>query len=186
MLLASHVKDMNAEELFGIIKPFLFLVPLVIVIILAVIAFKIYQSLAVKRMIKYMETKGLSEADKRTYLTTFLMRASQKDLIHHERSCSVCGKKYSLKIEKENSRGDVVEEWNHDGCTHCGTKVYLKPEENHLRYFAIKRNPTNAPKEKQWQKIYNKVEGYIDYYKPYVDCTPDSSGNKITIDINFY
>ncbi len=186
MLLASHIKDMNAEELFGIIKPFLFLMPLIVIIILGVVAYKIYQSLAVKRMLKYMETKGLSETDKREYLAKYLMRTSQRDLIKHKRNCPVCGKKYSLKIEKENARGDVTEEWNHDGCTFCCTKVYLKPEVNYKRYFAIKRRSTDSLKEEKWQEVFEKLEEYIEFYKPYIDCTPDSSGNKITIDISLH
>ena len=55
MLLASHIKDMSTEELFGIVKPVLSLVPLILVIILAIIVFKIYQLFAVKRMIKHIE-----------------------------------------------------------------------------------------------------------------------------------
>jgi hypothetical protein len=186
MLLATHIKDMSFEELLGVIKPFFYLVPLFTLIILGVIAYKIWQSLAVKRMLNYMETKGLNQVDKREYLKNYLTRTSQQDLIKHLRNCPVCGKKYSLKIQKVNSRGDMTEEWNHDGCTFCHTKVYTTNEVNHLKYLAIKRTPTNSPNEKKWQKVYTKLEEYIDYYKPFIDCTPDSSDNNITIDISLH
>ena len=83
--------------MFSLVKPFLFLLPITIVIIAIIIGVKIYKSLAVKRMLTYMQQEGLTEADKRVYLTNYLMRASQRDLIQHVRPCPVCGKKYSLK-----------------------------------------------------------------------------------------
>ena len=184
MLLASYIKDMSIEELFEIVKPILYLLPLALVIALVVIIVKISKSFAVKRMLKVMERKGVSESDKRNYLANYLMRTSQKDLIEHNRNCPVCGKKYSLKVKGENTRGDKIEKWNHDGCTFCSTKVYLEPEVNYKRYFAIKRNATNSPKEKEWQEVFEKLEKYIDYYKPYIDCSPDISEDKITIDIS--
>ena len=185
MLLATQIKDMTPEELFSLVKPFLFLLPITIVIIAIIIGVKIYKSLAVKRMLTYMQQEGLTEADKRVYLTNYLMRASQRDLIQHVRPCPVCGKKYSLKKQETNAYGDIKEEWNHDGCTFCHTKVYLQPEVEHKKYFAIKRTTTDSTKETEWQNVFEKVENYIDFYQPYIDCTPDSSEDKITIDISF-
>ena len=184
MLLATKVQDMSVEELFAIIKPVLYLIPITIVIIAVIIGVKIYRSFAVKRMIAYMESVGLTESDKRNYLTNYLMRASQSDLIKHLRNCPVCGKKYSLKTQATNARGDITEDWNHDGCTFCCTKVYVEKEIQHKRYFAIKRKTTDSSKEDKWQKTFETLNGYIDFYKPYIDCTPDSFGNKITIDIS--
>ena len=185
MLLAPHIKDMNPEELFALIQPFLYLVPLAIVVIAVVVGIKIYQSLAVKRMLAYMEAQGETEANKRAYLTNYLTRTSQRDLIKHLRNCPVCGKKYSLKKEEINERGDITETWNHDGCTFCKTKVYFKEEIDHKKYFGIKRTATNSPKEDTWQSTFNKLENYIDFYHPYLDCTPDSSSNDINVTITF-
>ena len=183
MNLANYIQDMSAEELLGIIKPFLYLVPLIIVIIVILSIVKLIKSLAVKRMLIFMESKGVTEDQKRAYLTDFLMRTSNKDLIKHLRNCPVCGKKYSLKKRGVNARGDIIEEWNHDGCTFCNTKVYLTKEENYKKYFAIKRTQTTSPKEKKWQEIYLKLDEYIDFYKPFIDCSPETSEKNLTINI---
>ncbi len=190
MLLASNIKDMNFEEILSIFKPVLYLVPITIVAILVLIGIKIYKALAVKRMLSYMKQKGLDEADKRNYLKNYLTRTSNRDLIYHYRNCPVCGKKYSLKVEKVNSYGDTVEEWNNDGCTFCNTKVFLSNDAGYIKYYKISRKPTDSVNEAKWQKVYNQLEDYIDYYKPFVDTTPDntkpdsSSGDSITININ--
>ena len=182
MLLSNKIQDMSIEELFGIIKPFLYLLPLIFVIIMAVIVVKIYKSFAVKRMLNYMDAKGYSEIDKRTYLTNYLLRASWHDLTYHKRNCPVCNKKYSLKIQTENERGDLVEKWNTDGCPYCKTKVKLSGEVNHYKYFEITRTKTNSNKEKEYQKVYEKLADYISFYKPCVDCSPDSN-DSIKVDI---
>lgn len=184
MLLATNIKDMNPEELFSIMGPIFYLVPLIIVIILAAIGVKIFQSLAVTRMLNYMERDGLNEEEKRNYLTNYLTHSTNSDLKKGLRQCPVCAKKYALKTKKTNSRGDMIEEWNYNGCKHCNTKVYEENEMNYKGCLAVKRTATASPKEAEWQKVFDKLTHYISYYKPYVDKTPDSSdGDNVTINI---
>lgn len=184
MLLATHIKDMNSGELFSIMTPIFFLIPLVVVIIAVVMSVKYFQACAVKRMLNYMEQGGLTEESKRDYLKKYLTHATNSDLRKGLRQCPVCAMKYALKAQKANSRGDVVEEWNYNGCTHCNTKVYEENETNDKGYLAVKRTPTTSVKETEWQETFKKLTHYISYYRPYIDKTPDSSdGDNITINI---
>lgn len=182
MFLANHIKDMSAEELFGVIKPVLYLIPLFCVIVLIFIVVRIFKSLSYKRMIRIMDATGYTESEKREYLVKYLSKTSNLDLINHTRTCPVCGKKYSLKTKSVNARGDIVEGWNNGGCPNCNTKVQLSNEIDHLRYYSVTRTKTNSPKENKYQKVFAKLEEYIGFYKPYVDCSsiPD---NNITIDV---
>ncbi|MBE5745528.1 MAG: hypothetical protein E7355_05285 [Clostridiales bacterium] len=176
MLLADKISDMSGEELFSIFKPFLFIVPLIIVIIVGVYCFKAYKKTAVKRMFMYMNTTGLAEKDKREYLAKYLQAGNQ--------CCPVCAKKYSLKTEETNARGDKVEKWNYDGCPYCKTQVRRKTVDNYA-YFYLERKPTNDAKEAKYAKTFEALNKLIDFYKPYIDCTPDASDDRISVEITF-
>lgn len=184
MLAATRISEMNTEELLGIVQPFLYLLPITIVAVLVFAAMKIYQSLAVSRMLMYMSQQGNTEEKKRAYLQNYLTRTSNKDLIKHLRNCPVCGKKYSLKKTVTNVRGDIREEWNHDGCPHCNTKVSTLPESHNKKYFTISRTPTTSISESKYNEVFVKLEDYIEFYQPYIDCSQNSNYGNITINLH--
>ena len=87
-------------------------------------------------------------------------------------------------MNEYNSRGDVVEKWNTDGCPYCGTKVNRK-QENNYEYLYLERKPTNSPQESEYQQTFNRLSTLIAFYKPYIDKTPDTSDDKISVEITF-
>ncbi len=184
MLLATQLNEMDSGELFGLIKPILFIVPLIIVIILSVFIYKKVTKLSPKRMFAYMNTQGLSETDKREYLTKYLTKRTNSDLKKGRANCPVCGAKYQIKTRAYNERGDEIEKWNYDGCPYCHTKGDATQVENY-RYLSIKRTPTNTPQESMYQENFEKLKKLIEFYKPYIDQTPDVSDDKISVEITF-
>lgn len=185
MALLKMLKDMNIEEILAIAGPILYLIPIMIIAVIVFIIITLIKRAAVSMMFSYMNSTGIDEKSKREYLANYLTRTSTNDLINHKRNCPVCGRKYSLKIKEYNSRGDVVEKWNHNGCTFCNTKVVMLPEVDNVKYFAIERTPTTGKDESKYSETFDKLSELIEYYKPYVDCTPDPSGDNISVDISF-
>ena len=165
---------MSFEEILQIFKPFLYLLPVAILVVVAIILCKTIKKDSVKGMLSYMKKEGLTEEVKRNYLARYLTRTSNRDLIEHQRNCPICGKKFSIKGIEKNSRGDIVDKWNFN-CPDCNTVVKLSSADAQYRKFIeISRVATNSPNEERYQEVYATVCDYINYYRPYLDSTPDS------------
>ena len=135
-----------------------------------------------------MNTEGMTEGAKRAYLAKYLSRQSMRDSKKGRHNCPVCGKNYAVRILSTNARGDLVEQWHDAGCPACKTKVCTTAEENHCKYYFIERRATTSPKEERYQRVFDKLSGYIDVYKPYIDTSPDTGdgdGN-IRVDVYFH
>lgn len=173
MLLLTTIKDMSPTELLGVIKPFLYLLPLAVTAIVALLLFKLYNALRVKRMILHMSASGGSHEEKREYLKNYLMGASARDLIANKRNCPVCGKKYST------SEGGK--------CPYCNTEVRTLPATDYRSPLRVMRTPTASFKEAEYREVFEKLENYISVYEPYLDGTPDpsdSSSGTVSVNIN--
>ena len=183
-MLLAYLKDMSFEEILGIFQPITYLFGLVAVGILAFVVYKIWRKTGLKRLFAYMDEKGETEGAKREYLKKFFTNETWGELAKHKRTCCLCGKKYSLKVERENERGDVVEEWGDFHCPRCGFRVALGKKIDYLRYFELDRIPKGAKKEAKYREDFERLCNLNDFYKPFVDCSPDSPDKNITITIN--
>ena len=179
-MLLAYIRDMNFEEILAIFQPFVYLLGLVFVGLLAFVGYKLWRKSALKRLFLYMDERGNTEANKREYLKKFFQNQTNLELATHKHTCQLCGKKYSLKVERENERGDVVEEWGDFHCPRCGFRVALGKEENDTRYFKLDRKGAGNDR---YQKDFEKLVALNDFYKPFVDCTSGGSDNDINITI---
>ena len=187
MLLATHIKDMNFEEILGIFGPVLYLIPLVFAVLMIALIIAIINSLAPKFLDIYMNIKGISETKKREFLTKYLTRASFIDSIKGRQNCPVCGKNYSIKVKNKNERGDVVVSYADNGCPCCNTKVSTTAEENNKKYYYVTRTATKSVKELKYKTNFNKLSSYIDFYKPYADMSSGSDNDdSVRVDVYFH
>ena len=177
---ASNLKDMSVEELFSLVKPFLFLIPLAIVIVAVVIIITAVRKSSVRRMFSYMERGGKTAKDKQKYLTDYLLRVGKDGIM-----CPVCGKEYPIKENTTNSRGDRVERFNTDGCPHCKSQVRHVLCDHNIENLIVVRRKTDSSNEGKYQQNFERLSKLIEIYTPYIDTTPDPSDDTVTVTVTF-
>ena len=183
MMLANHVSDMSPEELLSILKPFLYLIPIIVLAAIGFLVFTLFKANRAKRTLVFLDGAGGSESEKRRVLVEHLTYVSNKDLREHIRPCPVCGKRYSIKSFEVNSRGERVEKWNFNGCPYCNTRIILGRETEYKRYITIDRKPTSRDEEALYASAFNRLDGHIKSYKPYIDSTPDVNDDTVTVTV---
>ena len=103
MILASHIKDMNFEEILGIFSPILFLVPLVFAVLFLILLVSFVKSLAPYFAFFYMDLPGISAEKKRAFLTKHLTNATFIDSIKGRKNCPVCCRKSRESTQQRSS-----------------------------------------------------------------------------------
>ena len=183
MMLANHVSDMSPEELFSIVKPFLYLIPIIVVAAIGFLVFTFFKANRAKRTLAFLDGAGGLESEKRRVLTEHLTHVSNNDLRVHMRPCPVCSKRYSIKTFGVNSKGERVEKWNFNGCPYCNTRIILGRETEYKRYITIDRKPTSSNREGVYADAFNRLDGHIKFYRPYIDSTPDVTDDTVTVTV---
>ncbi|MBQ3015906.1 MAG: hypothetical protein IJD79_03910 [Clostridia bacterium] len=187
-MLANTLNTMSAEEILGIFKPFLYLLGPVFAIIVISLAVKLWKKTGNARLFSFMDSPAHTEDEKREYLANYFVAGmgSVGDLASKKRHCALCNKKYSMETASYNSRGDIVKRVTNDPCPNCNFKLSYGTKDGGSCGFTLTRRPTTSPAEEKYNRAFERLSYYNDYYKPVMPETSDSGDDgNVTVTITF-